>query len=389
MITIKDKSDCCGCTACATTCPTKCISMQIDSEGFAYPSVDASRCVNCNLCVNICPIISLRKKPQHSRSFDTSLALAAKTLDKDTLLKSSSGGIFSEIALHYLRQGWIVVGAAFVDGTVKHICISNIKDLAQLRGSKYVQSDLSDIFNQILAFLKSGQRILFSGTPCQVAGLKSLTKKYSDSLVTIEVACHGAPSPKALSAYFDELELSYSVRPTSIAFRAKPTGWEDYHIEGMHDDTVLFSEHHKANVFMRGFLHELYSRPACHCCDFKANNSAADFTLADFWGIQNISSVKSDFSNGISLVIANSEVAKSIIPQLNIEYTQVEVYSALRENGSLLHSENPHPLRKRFFKAISKGKTFSIAVEKSLQIPLWLKAKLFAKSYCRKFGIIK
>ena len=192
--------ECVGCGACENVCPVKAISMQENEEGFLYPVVDSDLCVSCNKCNHVCPVQKNEKKAVVSKAY------AAWNKDDAILRGSSSGGVFSILAQYVLRKGGVVCGAAFDEGNVvKHILVENAADLEKLRGSKYVQSEIGHIFVQIKDLLKSGRQVLFSGTPCQVAGLNSYLEKDFDNLLTVDVACHGVPSPKVWQKYIFEL----------------------------------------------------------------------------------------------------------------------------------------------------------------------------------------
>lgn len=371
MIILKNLTDCSGCTACATVCPAQCIDIYTDREGFKYPRTDPSQCINCNLCNKVCPIIKRKtgNGPSHSDAYSTSMFYAAKADSQALLEESSSGGIFTIIATHIINQeGGIVFGSAWHHGLVRHIAVDNIEDLSCLRGSKYVQSDLGDTLAVTAKILKTGRKVLFTGTPCQIAGIKSVATHNADNLITIEVACHGTPSPKVLNRYLEELKDNYNKPEIQLQFRKKPKGWLNYYIEAYSEREKLFSQYHKDNIFMKGFLRELYSRPACHDCSFKANSSKADFTLADFWGIQTLK-LRMEYSKGVSLVIVNTPKAHEIWQQLSgIEAVPVTKDDALRYNGSLIRSERPHPERGYFFKHLNKKLPLSELIEKCLKL---------------------
>ena len=220
MINLKNKQDCCGCSACAQRCPKQCISMTEDEEGFLYPQVDTSKCVDCHLCEKVCPVINQDEARTPLKVY------AAKNSDDEIRLKSSSGGIFTLLAEQTIKDGGVVFGARYDKGwNVVHGYTETIEGLAAFRGSKYVQSNIKRSFFEVKRFLESGRKVLFSGTPCHVAGLKLFLRKEYDNLLTLEIACHGVPSPKVWHNYLTELtDLNKISIIKSINFRDKKYG---------------------------------------------------------------------------------------------------------------------------------------------------------------------
>lgn len=201
MISIKDKQDCCGCGACAARCPKQCITLQRDSEGFLYPQVDAQLCIECGLCEKVCPVLHQAPKEQHPRQ-----TLAAVNRDESVRETSSSGGVFTLLAEKVLARGGVVFGARYDEQWQVVIDYTeSIEGLAAFRGSKYVQARTADTFKQCEAFLKAGRQVLYSGTPCQIAGLHRFLRKSYPNLLAVDFICHGTPSPKVWSKYLDEV----------------------------------------------------------------------------------------------------------------------------------------------------------------------------------------
>lgn len=384
MIELKRRQDCCGCTACVSVCPQHCITMQEDREGFLYPVTDTGVCTGCNACNRVCPVIN--KTGESRTSFpSTSKAYAAAVTDGDILLNSSSGGLFSAIASRTIQKGGIVYGAAWQEGEVRHVAVETADGLARLRGSKYVQSRLGGTFAGIRRHLRAGRKVLFSGTPCQAAGLRNFLCKDYDNIVAVEVACHGAPSPKVLRKYMQTLQKQYG-DGVQLNFRSKPDGWEQYKVTAYTGGTHLFYEGQKENLFMKGFLRELYSRPICHECPFKAGASGADFTLADFWGIKE---VLPDFPsyNGASLVLTHSHKAEDIIHDLDgVIWESVDLGEAVFGNKAMLDCEKPHPERAYFFRQLNR-KPFVPLMCKCLDLRPTTKLKLRMRAYLKRIGL--
>lgn len=385
MINLRRQQDCCGCTACVSICPKHCIKMQLDNEGFMYPDTNTELCVNCNACNAVCPIIN-------KKEFRTPLqCYAAQNKDKDILLRSSSGGVFSVLAEYVLSLGGIVFGARWERDLVIHDYVdaltsnsSNYSDLiSPFRSSKYVQSDMRDTFKQTRQFLNDGRLVLFSGTPCEIGGLKSFLKKDYDNLLAIDVACHGVPSPKVLSLYLMKLKKAYGSN-IKIDFRSKISGWLDYRITAYTDEKHFFYENQKENIYMKGFLRELYSRPSCHECAFKRFRSQSDITLADFWGIEKVLP-DFDYYNGASLLILNTGRALAFKDAISdkLILKQVPISDALLYNGALLHSEAPHPERKYLWKHINQENFISI-LEKCFSLRTMTKLQIKINSLFHK-----
>lgn len=307
MIDIKEKKDCCGCGACVQRCPKSCISMLEDNEGFLYPEVNKEICIDCGLCEKVCPVINQSKERKPFAVY------AVRHKDEQIRLASSSGGAFTAIAESVIDEGGVVFGARFdMDWSVIHGYTETKEGLAAFRGSKYVQSRIGECYKNAEAFLKAGRKVLFSGTPCQIAGLKRFLRKDYDNLLTVDFICHGVPSPGVWREYLKE-EIAHqcggknSVLPhpkdklgdviiENISFRDKQLGWKKYSFSltfSMLDgyglrNTVLLSEPLNKNIFLRGFSADLYLRPCCHACPAKKFKSGSEVTIGDCWGIHNI-----------------------------------------------------------------------------------------------------
>lgn len=370
MVDIKDKKDCCGCSACEQVCPKGCIALKADDEGFLYPAVDKFLCINCGLCERVCPVIN---QGSLSRPLQT---LAARNNDETVRKESSSGGVFTAIAENALNRGGVVYGAAFdKDWSVKHIRVSSVQELSKLRGSKYLQSSLGDIFSRVKADLTKGIEVVFSGTPCQVAGLKRYIRKEYVNLTMVDFVCHGVPSPLVWKKYLGSLP---KVDFKEISFRDKECGWHHF---GLRLNGVFKKgnspwkqyEKFENNLYMETFLSNLTLRPSCYDCPAKSGRSGSDITLGDFWGIENIDPSIDD-DKGLSLMLINTEKGRDLIERLGVVCKEQSYDDALRYNPSIEQSVQIPAYRTLFMKTVrTKGfKTaYNIVNSKSIAVRIY------------------
>lgn len=302
MIQIKDKSDCCGCTACESICPKDAITMEPDALGFKYPKVDLSKCIDCGLCEKVCAF---------NDNYDRSLNLkepeiyAARHKDMHEIETSRSGAAFIAISDYVLENGGIVYGVGYKDHfRVVHKRATTKEERNEFKGSKYVQSDLDGIFRQVKEDLKHGNTVLFSGTPCQTAGLNSyIGKRLRDNLILVDIVCHGVPSPYIWRDYLAYLEQKYKSRIIKVDFRDKSRiGWSG-HIESYVFDTGRKIE---SDIYTNLFYKHIMLRPSCGKCHFTNFNRPSDFTIADYWGWEKISNDFNTDNKGCSLLVVNT-----------------------------------------------------------------------------------
>lgn len=376
MINIIDKYFCCGCGACVQKCPTKCITMQMDNEGFYYPKVDTNLCINCNSCNKVCPYI---KKTSIN---EPNYAYAAKNTNENRRLKSSSGGIFTALAETILEKGGVVFGATFTDDLeVKHIYIEKADELDRLMGSKYVQSDINSTFITCESFLKANRDVLFTGTSCQIMALKYFLKKDYDKLFTIDIICHGVPSPGIWKEYItNEIKkLQINNKNITIRFRDKITGWKDYSFSIYKKLTAappLKTEIYNKNIFMKGFLSNIILRPSCFNCPAKHGKCKSDLTIGDFWGINQILPKFND-NMGVSIILVNTNQGKSILNETsNLELIKIKFEDSIFNNPYYKHAVVEPPIRKIFFKRYNQNKEnkqylIEDILKNTLHIPLY------------------
>lgn len=307
------RNQCTGCGACANICPTGAISMVQNREGFYIPQIDDKKCIHCGLCDKTCPILN---KLATDNQYPIPYVYAGWNKDEKIRMKSSSGGIFSIFADFILEKGGYVCGAAFVEqNKVKHIIISSKKDLSKLRGAKYVQSEIGNVFKEIKQLLNKDRWVLFSGTPCQAAGLKSFLNKDYDKLLVIDTICHGVPSPLVFNKYLQFLENKHSKKINKIDFRDKSTGWDSYSFSIKGDDDIQYKELFTKNIYFNGFLNNLFLNQICTSCPFSPFPKQSDLTIGDFWEIQNIDKNLYD-NKGVSLLICNNNKGNTFLDKI-------------------------------------------------------------------------
>lgn len=350
MIKITDKKLCSGCGACASICPQKCINIIHDQEGFRYPKVEEDKCIKCGLCIKVCPIINVRENKNNPLS-----VCGAVNKNFSILKSSSSGGVFTELAKYILSSGGVVFGATYdKDVNVIHSFIEKEEDIYKMRGSKYAESNTNEVYIKVKEFLNSGRLVLFSGTPCQIAGLKFFLGKEFENLITCDFICLGVPSNKIYNAYKSYYERKYSSKVTNIEFRNKKDGW-------VHFNMVFHFENDKKKYILRYMnpyiltFYKAYSiRPSCYKCKFRGLNSGSDIKLADFWRARESKQPSYNFY-GVSHVFINTKKGERIFEKIkdNFDLTNSDYEEALQLNGSLSSIRTDIKERDKFMKKIS------------------------------------
>lgn len=356
MINIQNPNDCCGCGACVAICPKKCISMQNNEEGFLYPSVDITKCIDCGLCNKVC---SWENKPELLDRLVKPSVYAAWNLDENVRRNSSSGGIFSAIAEKIFEQDGIVIGAAYVDDfkKVKHILINSPNNIYMLRGSKYVQSEVApEVYNAIKCGLKEGKKILFTGTPCQVAGLRNYLGKADENFITCDLVCAGVPSPELHRKLILETQKIIGSAHEYFSFRSKNRGWgRFYTIHQKFKNGKEIIQNGSDNLLCKLFSLGLNIRYSCFNCKFKSLKRSADITIADFWEVEKKYPEYNKDKLGTSLVLINTKKGENIFNEIlsKIFIGAADIETALSGNPMLEKNHIKPRARKNFFKKIS------------------------------------
>ena len=334
MIKVTDKSKCCGCSACANVCPKKCISMISDEKGFLYPTINEAVCVNCGLCEKICPILNSKSNAEEKSAY------AAYNKDNETRKVSSSGGIFGCVADKILYKGGVVFGAAYSDDfkAIKHIGVESKADLSKLYGSKYLQSEIGGAYKSAEEYLKAGREVLFVGMSCQISGLKAYLRKDYENLLTVDVICHGTPSPRVWKEYAVEKESEFQSKIVAADFRNKRFGWDKSVLLLLFANGKEYCALGSKDEYIKGFLMNLYLRESCYKCVCKGNNVLSDISLGDFWGIDNVLPNFSD-NKGASAIILNTGKGKDFFNKIikdNLVTEEVTYDDVLKGNPALV-----------------------------------------------------
>lgn len=383
MIEITDKSECCGCWACSNVCPTHCIEMQADDEGFHYPIVDKEKCIDCGLCEKVCPILKTKLGNEKPQSF------VIQHKDADIRRHSTSGGFFTAISYWAIEKGGVVFGAAFdADMTLRHSYSETLEGCAKFRGSKYVQSLIGETYMQAKDFLNQGRWVVFSGTPCQIAGLHGFLRRKYEKLVTVDLVCHGTPSPRLLSRYLAYHESVVGSRSVSYLSRDKHYGY-DYSTATIEfeDKDKTYHRGKDSDMMLRFYFANLCSRPSCYHCHFKTLERCSDFTIFDCWDAPSVSPIF-DRSGATNLFI-HTPNGKNIFEALkkNLKVAESEINSIIERDGVMIFNHVPeNPRRKDFFHDLNTMPIESVE-KKYLDCSALKKLLSVIKPFMYKFGV--
>lgn len=371
------KEDCNGCGACSLVCPVNAITMVEDEEGFLYPKINEDRCIKCNKCRKVCS--NFPKENEYNIK-----AYATKNKDKEQRDNSTSGGMFKILSKYVLEKKGVVFGVKLnKDLVAVHDYGETEEECKKFSFSKYVRSDLNGSYEKIKEFLNNDRYVLFTGTPCQVQGLRNFLGKDNDKLILCEIICHANPSPKVLKTYLKAQEKIENKKIKNIYFRSKNKEMDNMAYIEFEDGTKK-----KIEEYITAFSgNQLINRPSCYNCKFVNENRKADFTIGDLWGIEKILPEFND-NKGISLLTVNSKKAESIFKEIEnmLEYKEVDLYQAFEYNHHTNLPKNKN--RDYFFEKLAEGtinqNNIIDYIKKYTKTPLYKKILRKAKRIFKK-----
>lgn len=361
---ICNQIDCTGCSSCMNVCPHNAITMIGDEEEFIHPFIDTEKCVDCKLCQKTCPITVTPMLNSPKRVY------SGWSLDNTIRLNSSSGGAFTEIARPILEAGGVVFGCGLdADLLAVHMYVEDMAALrSKLSGSKYVQSNIGDSYAKAKSFLKAGRKVLFSGTPCQIAGLHNYLHRDYPNLFTVDILCHGVPSPMVFEDYKKFMAKQYHMKIDDVKFRCKKSSWIFYnmvltgHVE-KNNAVKTYEGAYYEDPYIRGFLRDNFLRPSCYECKFTRVERASDFTIADWWGYKKHSKQDVGFRyKGVSLILVNTDKALELVQYLNM-YLRLRSLEEAKHTNICLSHPFPMPISREMFWKDYKNMSFKELVE--------------------------
>ena len=348
MIRILDDSrSCCGCSACYNVCPKNCITMKENREGFLYPEI-GSECVECGMCKKVCPVINSVPEIEKDQ-----FSYAVQNKNKEILQQSTSGGAFTAIAEYIIeKEHGIVFGAAFDDSlTVSHIRVENKSELSKFRNSKYVQSNIGTSFKEAKYFLDEGRTVCFSGTPCQIEGLKCYLQHDYDNLITVDVVCHSVPSPMIFRKYLEMQSAAANVQIKEVRFRDKYFGYK-YSTMTLSDENGVSFYHNGIDTdpYLRAFFSNICARSSCYRCQFKKRFRVSDITIWDCFEADKIFP-ECDNDLGVTKMLIHTSKGKRIFDNISdkLDHAAVSAEDLLRNSKEMFESVASNPLREKFF----------------------------------------
>ncbi len=394
FVKIEEKDLCCGCTACYSVCPKNAIKMVRDNEGFLYPEVDKEKCVNCGMCKKVCPILNKAKLNEFKPK-----AYLFQNSNEEIRKDSTSGGIFTAIGEFVIKNNGIVYGASFDDNfVVNHIGIESADDLSKFRKSKYVQSNQNNCFKEIKQYLDSGKLVCYSGTPCQVGGLKSYLRKDYENLILVDIMCHSVPSPLVFEKYKGYiLKKMNANKILNINFRDKNKYGYKYSMMTVETDNGIYSQGIDTDPYLRAFFSDVSVRPSCYNCHFKTMKRVSDLTI---WDCFNINEIDKSFDDdkGTTRILVQSEKGEKLLENLdNVRLKELDINIATKKVKEMTNSVNYNNKRKEFFENINADNVFekyyptnfktkiNSFVRKTLAVTgVYSSVKSFAKKILRK-----
>lgn len=372
----RSKKYCCGCNACAEICPKHCIEMKEDKKGFFYPSVNLDFCVGCGLCVSVCPF----EKENNEYAYPIT-AYAAWNTDRNTYLRSSSGGAAFVFSKFVLENNGVVYGCSSNGLDISHIRIDNIDELYKLQGSKYVQSNVRGIFSQVKRDVKSECPVLFIGTPCQVAGLKNYIKKIPDNLFLIDIICHGVPSQKMLKEHVNTIFKDKKIE--RISFR----DGTDFTLKLFSDIGERYESKFWKDLYYKAFMDGITYSSNCYNCPFACEKRISDITIGDFWGLHNAEDLAINQKEGISVILpcTNKGIKLLVKVNKNLFLEERRIEEAIEGNAQLRHptKKGRSVLFNLFYSFLPFDMSVLLSIIDKKTISLF---RIISNKFCNGFG---
>lgn len=373
--------NCTGCGACAEVCPKRCISLIRNNKGFLAAEINSEQCVHCNKCDAVCPNMT-------DVSMNTPKeCVAAYSAQPQHVMSSSSGGVFTVLAERVISEGGAVYGAAF-DGNLNlsHVCVTESENLAAIRGSKYIQSDVSAVLADIKARLGSGQTVLFSGTPCQTAAVSLLCDGLEgrDNLILVDIVCHGTPSNRLFGDYIADIGRRQKSKVTSFSFRSKKLASTLYGFEYLCENGKTGVSNGGYTPFGKAFFNGLAMRDSCYNCRFARSGRVGDLTIGDYWGCVND---YPDFynSNGTSCILVNTERGARLLAEVKdrLSTCKTDIEKVKKNNHNLNSPTEKSPLTEQFWKDYDE-KGYGYIFKKYLKNSFMDKVRIFVHSFSER-----
>lgn len=345
MITQIDIEKCCLCKACSNKCPANAIEYTKKYKGIYYPSINMKKCIGCNLCDKVCPNINVSETSRISRQHK---AFAAMSSDEMIRLRSTSGGVFFEIAKEIIKDSGYVCGTVFDEYfQTKHAITDDLDLVYSMCGSKYVQSDIGLVYRKIKELLSSGYKVMFCGCPCQVAGLNSFLGCSYDNLYLVDLVCHGIPGNEVFQAYLDYRNKNRR-QIISISFRNKKYGWHKSSMNIKYGNGEEYIKPITLDAYMKGFLGNVTLKESCYDCKFRNFSSNSDLTLGDFWGAE-VEASQIDDNKGLSAVVVHTEKGMRLLEKASINLVEYDLDTVIRHNRNIVQSPEISTMRDEFF----------------------------------------
>lgn len=385
MIQIDDKKQCCGCSACESICPQKAIKMLPDSEGFLYPQVNDEICIHCDVCDKICPILNPRTADKEPKGY------IVRNNDEEIVKDSTSGGVFTAIAKYVLDKQGVVFGVGY-DSSMKVVYkrAEYKSEITEMRGSKFVQSNITGIYENVKQTLDSEKLVLFTGTPCQVAGLIGFLRKKPDNLFCVDFICRGVASPLLWDNYLQTMQNKYKSVISFVKFKNKTYGYHATTMKVDFQNGKTYKASGRIDPMMKAYVNELASRPSCAACSFKSERHISDLTMFDCYKYSEITGKKDD-NKGYSSLFVNSYIGETLIKAIanDIEMMAVDYHELIKWNGIMVcNSAKPHSKRNEFYLYVTRM-TIHEAINKVM--PITKKDYLieWSKAVINRIGLIQ